>query len=277
MQSFKPNHFQFLPLVIKNLLIINGLFYLAQITLANSVAVNMEDIFALHYVGSPLFKPWQFITHMFMHDPNNFMHLLGNMFALWMFGSILENTWGAKRLLIFYVACGLGAATLHMGFLWYDMSALQQSLSQFKQAPTYDAFIQLYKANHLGTYFPNTSAMLEEWGMNPQDKSFGVYAVEVMNKYTQAHINEATLGASGAVFGVLAAFAYLFPNTYLYIYFFVPVKAKWVILIYIAMELFFALRNTAGDNVARWAHLGGALVGFVIVFIWNKMNRKTFY
>lgn len=277
MQSFKPNSFQFLPLVIKNLLIINGLFYLAQITFANSTLINIEDVFALHYVGSSLFKPWQFITHMFMHDTNNFMHLLGNMFALWMFGSILENTWGSKRFLIFYIACGLGAAALHMIFLWYDISALQQSFAAFKQMPTYDVFIQLHKTHNLDSYFPNTLPMLQEWSVNPQDKSFGMYAAEIISRYTQMHVDEATLGASGAVFGVLAAFAYLFPNTYLYIYFLVPIKAKWVILIYIAIELFFALRNTAGDNVARWAHLGGALVGFITVFIWNKTNRKTFY
>lgn len=277
MQSFRPNRFQVLPFIIKNLLIINGLFYLAEKMLVNQSWINMEDSFALHYVGSSLFKPWQFITHMFMHDPDNFMHLLGNMFALWMFGSILENAWGPKRFLIFYLVCGLGAAALHMVFLWYDFNNLQQAFIAFKTHLTYDKFLHLYNKYNLATRLPTATELLDYWNANPKDNNIGNVAIDVLNKYVQAQLNEPTLGASGAVFGVLTAFAYLFPNTYLYVYFLVPIKAKWVILIYIAMELFFALRNTAGDNVARWAHLGGALVGFIIVYIWNKTNRKRFY
>ncbi len=237
MQSFRPGRFNILPLVIKNLLIINGLFYLAQKTL-NGSGVNMEDLFALHYIDSPLFKPWQFLTHMFMHDPDNIMHLIGNMFALWMFGSILENTWGPKRFLFFYLICGLGASALHMGFLWYDLNHLQQTFFAFKAHPTYNLFLELYQKYNLAAHIPQAAdlAGADIWRNNPQDPNLGRYATDIIDKYVQAKFNEPTLGASGAVFGVLTAFAYLFPNTYLYVYFFVPIKAKWVILIYIGME-----------------------------------------
>jgi membrane associated rhomboid family serine protease len=99
------------------------------------------------------------------------------------------------------------------------------------------------------------------------------YAIEFMSRY-KARVDVATLGASGAVFGILIAFVYLFPNTYIYLYFFIPIKAKWLGILYFSYELFFALRNSAGDNVARWAHVGGALVGFILVYIWKRNNRR---
>jgi membrane associated rhomboid family serine protease len=175
---------------------------------------------------------------MFMHG--DFYHILGNMFALWMFGSVLENLWGSARFLTFYMVCGLGAALIHLLFLSYESShELAKSI----------------QANKLGEI---------------------QNAIDAIIKYNQI-INTATLGASGAVFGILAAFVYLFPNTYIYLYFFVPVKAKWLGLIYFAFEVYSAVQNAAGDNVARWAHVGGALVGLIIVVTWNKTNKKTFY
>ncbi|MBN8836863.1 MAG: rhomboid family intramembrane serine protease [Sphingobacteriia bacterium] len=234
MQEFRPSRFQILPLVIKNLLIINGIIFLAQNTIGRQGLINMDDLFALHTWQSSLFKPWQFITHLFMHG--NFSHLFSNMFALWMFGSILENLWGAKRFLIFYLACGLGAALCHMVVLFVENQHI----------------IDIYNA-------ASYTEQLE-------------YKTAITMK-----LNEATLGASGAVFGCLAAFGYLFPNTYIYLYFFVPLKAKWFVLLYAAFELYSGIRSSAGDNVAHFAHLGGALVGIILVYFWNKRNRKMFY
>ena len=233
MTEFRPSSFQILPAVIKNLLILNGLFFLAQNTVGKEL-INMDDLFALHTWQSPLFHPWQFITHMFMHG--DLGHIFGNMFALWMFGSILENLWGPKRFLTFYLVCGLGAALCHMIVLYQEMK------------PVVDAY-------NLMPY-EQQQALLH----NPNFK-----------------LNEATLGASGAVFGCLTAFGYLFPNTRIYIYFFIPLKAKWFVLLYAGFELSMAINNSAGDNVAHVAHLGGALVGFLLVYFWNKKNRKTFY
>lgn len=235
MAQFQFRKFERLPFIIKNLLIINGLVWLAQISLGRSYPI--EDLFALHDIRSDLFRPHQLITHMFMHDPSSFFHLLFNMFALWMFGSALENVWGPKRFLIFYIVSGLGAAALHLTVLWYQHGEI---LAQFNQ-------------------------------MNPSRQ------VEFGDQIRRI-INEPTVGASGAVFGCLAAFAYLFPNTQMIIFPIpIPVKAKWVVLTYAAFELYSGIQATAGDNVAHFAHLGGAIVGFFLVYYWNKSNRGNFY
>jgi membrane associated rhomboid family serine protease len=240
MTEFRPGRFEILPVIIKNLLIINGLFFLAQQTFPESAISNfsIKDLFALHTWESDLFKPWQLVTHMFMHD--GYDHILRNMFMLWMFGSVLENLWGSTRFITFYLVCGLGAALIHLLSLSYESShELAKSLEATKLGEIQNA-------------------------------------IDAMTKYNQI-INTASLGASGAVFGILAAFVYLFPNTYIYLYFLVPVKAKWIGLIYFGFEVFSAVQNAAGDNVARWAHVGGAVVGLIIVITWNKTNKKTFY
>lgn len=226
--------FRILPPVIKNLLIINGLVFLAQMTFGNSGTFNIDNFFALHDIRSVYFRPHQLVTHLFMHG--SVEHILLNMLALWMFGSNLENVWGSKRFLIFYMACGLGAAALHLTVLYFE------NMPYIAELHTY-----------------------------PFDQQ------EII-RYSAAYpLNEATLGASGAVFGCLAAFGYLFPNSYIYIYFLFPIKAKWFVLIYAGIELWSAVQNSAGDNVAHWAHLGGAIVGIILVYIWNKTNRRHFY
>ncbi len=234
MREFRPGGFQVLPVVVKNLLIINGLVFLAQVTFEQTGMLSLENIFALHDVHSVYFRPHQLVTHLFMHG--SFGHILFNMFALWMFGNVLENYWGAKRFLIFYIACGLGAGILHLIVLYYENIPLMEL---FRALPIDQQEDLLYA---------------------PSFK-----------------INTATVGASGAVFGCLAAFGYLFPNSLIYLYFFIPIKAKWFVLMYAAMELFLGVQNSAGDNVAHWAHLGGALVGFLLVLYWNKTNRRKFY
>ncbi|HEX6916125.1 MAG TPA: rhomboid family intramembrane serine protease [Chitinophagaceae bacterium] len=234
MTQFRPSRFEILPPVVKNLLIINGLMFLAQQTIKTTAFGSLFDLFALHTWQSPLFRPWQFVTHMFMHG--DFMHLLFNMFALWMFGSILENIWGQKRFLTFYFVCGLGAALAHM--------------------------IALYFENEQLIHYYNLLSPMEQIQLES-------------NFYDR--LNTPTVGASGAVFGCLTAFGYLFPNTYINVWFVIPIKAKWFVALYIVMELISTVQNSAGDNVAHLAHLGGALFGFIMVWFWNKKNRRTFY
>lgn len=229
-QYYRPSLF---PPVVKNLIIINSIIFLTQVTFGNN-SEAIENLFALHDIHSIFFKPYQLLTHMFMHG--SIGHLFLNMFALWMFGGLLENTWGSKRFLIFYLVCGLGAAVLHLIVLYFEMEPVMQAV-----------------------------------------RSLPAYQQEDIINSPLFKINIATVGASGAVFGCLAAFAYLFPNTLIYIYFLFPMKAKWFVLIYAGAELLLAIQNSAGDNVAHFAHLGGAITGFIIVLIWNKTNRKTFY
>ena len=253
MTEFRPGSFQILPTVIKNLIIINVLVFLAQIVVGNKLGFSFEDVFALHSWQSDLFRPWQLITHMFMHaaDP---MHIFGNMFALWMFGSVLENLWGPQRFLIFYLVCGLGAALCHMIILYFENQAM------------------IADYNHIisgaSDYMERAVAFINKYG-NGYRSSPDRILIE--------NINEPTIGASGAVFGCLAAFGYLFPNDYVYLYFFVPLKAKWLVLGYAGYELYQAIRNSAGDNVAHVAHLGGALFGILLVWFWNRNNRRNFY
>ncbi|MFN4006738.1 MAG: rhomboid family intramembrane serine protease [Chitinophagaceae bacterium] len=255
MQQFRPTRFEILPLMVKNLLIINSIVFLAQNVTIGETTIN--EWFALHTWQSPFFKPWQFVTHMFMHG--NFEHLFSNMLALWMFGSILENLWGPKRFLTFYMICGLGAALCHMVVLYVGNEAM---LAAFNNIPI-----------HADSNNINLVDFLAKYDTFQQGDGSYPYAVMVRNTI----LAEATLGASGAVFGCLAAFAYLFPNTYIYLYFFIPVKAKWMVLLYAGFEFFAGIRNSAGDPVAHFAHLGGALVGFLLVYFWNKNNRKNFF
>lgn len=228
--DIRPGRFQVLPTIIKNLIIINGLVWLAQITIPDQV-FPMEEQLALHYYKSFYYKPWQLFTYMFMHSPNNFFHILFNMFALWMFGGTLENLWGPKRFLLFYVLCGLGAAFVHMLAMGYDMSKLQVLYDQ-------------------GSISPETF--------------YGT-------------MNVPTLGASGAVMGIFAAFAYTFPNAQLFILPIpFPIKAKWALLGLVVLDLFGGVSNQQ-SGVAHFAHIGGAIVGIILVMIWNKRNRHTFY
>ncbi|MBV9963828.1 MAG: rhomboid family intramembrane serine protease [Parafilimonas sp.] len=233
MAEFRQTRFEILPPVIKNLIIINVLVFIIQRTFSHGTdnITVVENLFALHAWQSPLFKPWQFFTYLFLHG--SIEHILFNMYALWMFGSVLENLWGPKKFLIFYFVCGIGAALCHMTVLYFEIR------------PGVEAFYQLS----------------------------GGQQQEVINE-----LYEPTLGASGAIFGCLAAFGYLFPNSLMYIIFVpIPVKAKWIVIAYIGIELFLALKNSAGDNVAHVAHLGGAIFGLILVYFWNKNNRQRFY
>ncbi len=233
MAEFRPSSFQVLPPVIKNLIILNVLVFLAQMAFDPSGYGSISQLFALHDVRSVYFRPHQLLTHLFMHG--GIWHIVLNMFALWMFGSTLENVWGPKRFLIFYMLCGLGAAALHLVALYVEYADIARIVS---------------------TYPIETQSSLL------YDPSY--------------KINIPTVGASGAVFGCLAAFGYLFPNSIVYAYF-IPMKAKFFVIIYAGLELWSGIKNSAGDNVAHWAHLGGALVGFLLVFYWNRNNRKRFY
>lgn len=280
MRQFRPGNFQILPLIIKNLLIINVLIFLAQTTFdQRGMGDQITDFFALHHLQSPYFKPHQVISHLFMHG--SWEHLFFNMFALWMFGSVLENLWGPKRFLVFYVVSGIGAAAIHIGVLAYEYHHLATDAYRFVQNPTLEGYQQYY-LEHLQQSFSDAGLdarkILLAWESNPENAyMYQPLAAQTIASRLEIFNMSATVGASGAVFGCLAAFGYLFPNSYIYLYFLVPIKVKWFVLGYAAMELFLAIRNSAGDQVAHWAHLGGALAGFLMVYFWNRTNRRNFY
>jgi len=197
------NRFQQTTPVALNLIIINVLVFFAQLFLDKSL--DITGLFALYPYDSGFFQPYQLVTHMFTHG--GFLHILFNMYALWMFGTTLERVWGPKKFLIFYLICGLAAGVA-----------------------------QLFLSD------------------NP------------------------AVGASGAIMGLLAGFAYLFPNTEFFILPLpFPIKAKYMVALYAAYDLFGGIHPGKADNIAHYAHLGGLVMGFIIVIIWNKTDKKTFY
>lgn len=245
MSQFQFTRFNYLPPVIKNLLIINGLIFLAQMT----IPVVNENI-GLFLFNSNQFQPFQIATHMFAHG--SFFHIFLNMLALWMFGAMLENVWGPKRFLTFYLICGFGAALCNSAVGYYEYSNAIKHLSAEQ--------IQLIKN--------------EGYNLLQQSKN---YTDVYMAKANFAQ-NIPVVGASGAVFGLLVAFGMLFPNTMIMssLTLFFPIKAKYFVIIYIGLELYSGFLNAAGDNVAHFAHLGGALFGFILVRYWGR-NKKHFY
>ena len=225
-QQFSPTGFKVLPTVVKNLLIINVLMYLATITLTR-FNIDLTEYLGLHFFKASHFQPYQLITYMFMHA--NFGHLFFNMFALWMFGNTLENIWGSKRFLLFYMVCGLGAG-------------LCQELVQYIQ---YSTSLANYATVNIGGRIVTMDAYLN-----------------MMN----------TVGASGAIYGLLLAFGMMFPNSMIYFYFLIPIKAKWFVIGYAVIELITGL--TGVDNVAHFAHLGGMLFGLILILYWKKNGLR---
>lgn len=245
-QQYRPSGFRLLPPVVKNLLIINGLVFLATIALESQFGFDLVEYFGLRHWGSQHFKPYQFITHLFMHG--GLMHLVSNMFALWMFGYALENVWGGKRFLIYYAITGLGAAVLHLAVNQYQIISLQSQMTQEQIALVFN----------------------EGYGILRQNQNF---IDPLMGKLNLLY-NIPTVGASGAVFGVLLAFGMLFPNQVIYLNFFFPIKAKYFVALYGFFELFAGIQNSEGDNIAHFAHLGGMLFGYFLIKYWNKGSRQ---
>ncbi len=271
--EFRSRGMDSLPPVVKNLLIINGLFFLATKMLPN-LQIDLYSIFGLYYWESPNFKVWQFVTHMFMHG--NTMHLFSNMFSLWMFGTIIENFLGSKRFLIFYIVCGLGASLLHLGVISYEFHVLKSAIAAFDHNPTYKEFASLLTQNSINN--PGFLKFKADWANNPMSSDFSNAASVGLHQWYNSLINEPTVGASGAVFGILFAFGYLFPNTELMLLFIpFPIKAKYLVGLYALFELYAGISNAADDNIAHFAHLGGMLFAFIILKIWNKNNRTHFY
>ena len=234
-----------LPLVVKNLLIINGLFFLATWALGSSYGLDLVTYFGLHYPGTHDFGVWQLVTYMFMHG--NISHIFFNMFALWMFGNVLENVWGPKRFLNYYLITGIGAGFIHLLVTYLRISAILPEMHPEQVQMVYQEGYDVLSR-----------------GMNYQDDLMG--SLNVL-------LHTPTVGASGAVFGILLAFGMMFPNSLIYLYFAIPIKAKWFVIGYGALELYFGFANNPGDNVAHFAHLGGMIFGYIVIRYWKSKGR----
>ena len=270
-QQYAPQGFSLLPAGVKNLLIINVLVYLASLVLHMRGIVDLEDSLALYFIGSDHFRPWQYVTYMFMHG--SFEHLLFNMFALWMFGYILENYWGTMRFLVFYFVCGIGAGLVHSMVIWITSAPGLADINAFAANPSPDALVLLYGDHFKGIINPAwVSEICNAWRVNAGGADFATIAVDAFtNAYRERIIGIPTVGASGAIYGILLAFGMMFPNEQIYLYFLVPIKAKWFVIGYAVVELVTGILGT-NDGIAHFAHLGGMLFGLLLILYWRK-NR----
>jgi len=279
-EQFRPRGFTLLPILVKNLLIINGLMFVAQIVAEKSFGISLEDSLGLHYPASMAFKPWQFITYMFLHG--SFGHLFFNMFALWMFGYALENIWGPKRFLIYYLITGIGAALVHYLVIFIQINptvVLLDALIADPTAPAIFDFISQYTLQinqYSGDIYLQSQKFqeaLEALAYNPENRQALLIARNFLVDYREYFMSlPNVIGASGAVFGILLAFGMLFPNTLIFIYFLFPLKAKYFVIIYGLIELFYGFSG-AESNVAHFAHLGGMIFGFFLILYWKKKGR----
>ncbi|MDE5934966.1 MAG: rhomboid family intramembrane serine protease [Muribaculaceae bacterium] len=240
---YRNSIFSSLPPVTKNLLIINAIVWLATWVLGRKIGLDISDIGGLHYFSSPLFNPAQLLTYMFIHA--SFMHLFMNMFALFMFGALLERTLGSARFLFYYISCGIGAALIQEGVYAVMIGNAESHLTP----------------QMIDEVMKNGAGIIAQ-GMNYIEPALGHFNIL---------LNNATVGASGAIYGILLAFGMLWPDMPLYIMFIpVPVKAKWMVAGYAGIELLLGLQNSVGDNVAHFAHLGGMLIGLVMILYWKR-------
>ncbi len=266
--------FNILPKGVKNLLILNILFFFATFVFAKTGICDLNKIFGLHYFQATDFKPWQFITYMFMHA--DFMHIFFNMFALWMFGAAVENYWGTKRFLIYYLVAGIGAALTHYIITYFSVHPTMSLLNTFLDNPSLETYRHLVENNDNAAFRDMLNNNLNYLIQNP-DGLNDVVAVtlDAKNKFLNSFN---LIGASGAVYGLLLAFGMLFPNSTIYIYFLLPIKAKWFVLFYGLLELGYGVTGTA-DGVAHFAHLGGMIFGLALILLWkrNEKNNRNYY
>ncbi|WP_028121968.1 rhomboid family intramembrane serine protease [Epilithonimonas tenax] len=238
--------------VTRNIIILNVVFFAATFLLGN---LNLEALLAGYFPLSPNFRSWQIITHMFMHG--SIMHIVFNMFTLYSFGPVLEQVLGQKKFIILYFAAGLGGFVLYNVWNYYEVS----QLTSFLNSQAYDIReIYKYADNHYAGEMPITSN--SEAVRDAAQKLFIILKTPMV-------------GASGAIFGVIAAFSTLFPDAKLMFMFIpFPIKAKYLTPIIIAASIFLGFGQFSGDNIAHFAHLGGALIGFLYIWNWKKYRDR---
>ncbi len=267
MNEYRPLGNTMFPPVVKNLLIINGILFLATTVFKSSMGFDLNDYLALYYFGSEKFKIWQLVTHIFMHG--NIGHIFSNMLALWMFGAVLENFFGSKKFLNYYLLTGIGAAILHTGVQYIEISSFAESVNNYTGNPSLPHFRDFIDKDVPAPFQPDFMKVADVWQSDPNSISAKNNSVSIVKELEQLKMDIPTVGASGAVFGLLLAFGMLFPNAMIYLYFFFPLKAKYFVIGYGLFELYNGFVNNPGDNVAHFAHLGGMLIGFILLKIWR--------
>lgn len=280
MQNYRP--FTGLTPAVKTLLIANVAMWLFAIFAEKTLHINLDHVLGLHSPQSQYWAPWQYVTHMFMHATLSpygrieFSHLFFNMFALFMFGRILESIWGAKRFLVYYFVCGIGAGLLNSAIGWFEVKDMFEQYNQFLESPD-PYMLSEFAKKQLGEPAAWVWSTIDGWINQPTSPDYIEAGKQIFKRIIDLKANVPMVGASGAIFGILLAFGMLFPNTELFLMFVpIPIKAKYFVVGYGLIELFLGMRNAAGDNVAHFAHIGGMLFGFLLIKHWSK-NRQKFY
>lgn len=259
---------------VKNLLIINVLFFAAAIVMQRSLNIDLDTYLGLHYVSARDFGLWQFVTFMFMHA--NISHIFFNMFALWMFGTAVEDALGTKRFVAYYMACGIGSGIIQELAVGFDLRPMIAAVDTLLNDPT-TANIQDFLTTTVRVVSVESQQAITQFVSSynsiaaTDPAAAASMARDFAMKYQELYVNaNVTVGASGAVFGILLAFGMIFPNLRIMLLFPpIPMKAKWFVLVYGLLELFGGIHGSDYDNVAHWAHLGGMLFGFVLLRLWN--------
>ena len=251
-----------IPQVTKNILFLNVMFYVVTEILALQ-GINLRGSLGAHYVNSPLFQPYQIVTHFFMHG--DFFHIFFNMWLFIMLGGFLEKLWGPKRFFIFYIASAMGAFALYNAIGVYQLIELSNVIGSTVNMDEFNLIIAQSEG------LDELNSILTQFFQNVSNLNVGAVREYISLSYTPM------VGASGAIFGVMAAFAILFPNTEFMLYFAIPVKAKYLVGAYFLIEVYQAFQNEANDPVAHLAHIGGAIVGVILVLIWRKQDRANFW
>ena len=256
--------------VVQNLLLIN----IAVFLVANFVFPPLNEWFALYNIQSSYFKPFQFLSYMFMHA--DFWHLFSNLFGLLIFGPLLEQFLGPKKLFILWMVSGMGAGVLYSGYTLVQYRTMEETVLAFEANPDPEYFNRLVIENR--SYFsPEVFDFVDQYSRNPEDPMNIERAEQTLNTILELQVNQPMVGASGALFGILIAFGMLFPNTQLFLLFPpIPIKAKYMVLFYGLYSVYNVLLTSPTDNVAHFAHLSGLVVGAILVYFWKK-NRNSFY
>ncbi len=262
--------------MVRNILLINFAIYFL------SFYLPLNEIFSLKVVFSENFAIYQPFTYMWLHSQYGLMHILGNMFGVFIFGPMLEAVWGSRRFLIFYLLCGVGSGVLFGAADYFEKKPLKNRYEAYMADPNPDDY-EIFVRNHLrGQALYQADQFAELYYNNPNSENLEQQSIYSRNfgvkTIYDAYVTFGQMvGASGALFGLLFAFAYLFPNTQLFLLFPpIPIKAKYLVLFYGLYELYSEVNRSPGDNVAHLAHLGGMLVAFILLNIWRK-NKSSLY
>jgi membrane associated rhomboid family serine protease len=245
--------------MVRNLVLLNLLIFIVGQVLQN----NLGDTLGLAYLTSAGFQPYQLLTHLFVHA--DWLHILGNMFMLMVFGPKLEMTWGPNRFLVFYLACGYGASLLYSLVNAVELNLLLQEVQAYAAQPSFNAFDR-FVATHQVTAF---QGFVNDFGDHDTNPAYLAQSKEYLRTYYEAMQGVTLVGASGAIFGILLAFGMVFPHDIINLFFVFPVEARFVVIFYAALELYVTLQAAPNDNVAHFAHLGGMLFAFLFARRWS--------